>query len=164
MKIYKLAAGISVTPIIRFKRLSFENVEVCPHCRDEIREKSIWMDSETNMLYHSPCKDKGPIEHIKPKEFSWPELFRGASEKPEKECVLGQRGRAARMGVKEEDVDKGQLNKGIEIELEHTGDRDIAKQIALDHLSEISDYYTRLEALEEQAKKEGKFIEPDRAS
>ena len=37
-----------------------------------------------------------------------------------------------------------QLQAGIEIELEHTSDRNLAKQIALDHLKEDSNYYTKL--------------------
>ena len=42
-----------------------EKFEVCPHCNQEIREKSTFIDKD-NYLYHSPCFEKGPIEHIKP--------------------------------------------------------------------------------------------------
>jgi len=41
-----------------------------------------------------------------------------------------------------------QLMKGIKVELEHTTDRAIAKEIALDHLNEFPDYYDRLEKVE----------------
>jgi hypothetical protein len=41
-----------------------------------------------------------------------------------------------------------QLNKGIEVELEHTTDKEKAKEIALDHLAEYPDYYDRLEKVE----------------
>jgi hypothetical protein len=37
-----------------------------------------------------------------------------------------------------------QLNKGIRVELEHTTDRRVAREIALDHLKEFPDYYDRL--------------------
>lgn len=37
-----------------------------------------------------------------------------------------------------------QLKKGIEVESEHTTNRTIAKEIALDHLKEFPDYYDRL--------------------
>jgi putative heme iron utilization protein len=37
-----------------------------------------------------------------------------------------------------------QLSKGIRVELEHTSSPDIAQEIALDHLGEFPDYYTRL--------------------
>lgn len=37
-----------------------------------------------------------------------------------------------------------QLNIGIEVEKEHTDDEDKARTIALDHLDEKPDYYTKL--------------------
>lgn len=48
-----------------------------------------------------------------------------------------------------------ELRYGIEIEMEHTNDPDKAKEIAMDHLKEIPDYYTRLKAMEEKANKDG---------
>jgi hypothetical protein len=47
--------------------------------------------------------------------------------------------------VSEDEVDPEELAKGIEHELEHDVDEAEAKEIALDHLSERSDYYTQLE-------------------
>lgn len=41
-----------------------------------------------------------------------------------------------------------QLRKGIKVEQEHTGNLDLAKEIALDHLNEFPDYYDRLEKAE----------------
>lgn len=41
-----------------------------------------------------------------------------------------------------------QLSKGIKVELEHTSDRAVAHEIALDHLGEYPDYYDRLEQAE----------------
>lgn len=46
---------------------------------------------------------------------------------------------------------KKQLNMGIKVEFEHTYDPDIAKEIAMDHLAEIPDYYTRLKNMEDTA-------------
>ncbi len=43
-----------------------------------------------------------------------------------------------------------QLRKGIKIEQEHTGDLNLAKEIALDHLDEFPDYYDRLEKAEKK--------------
>jgi len=43
---------------------------------------------------------------------------------------------------------------GIPIEHEHTGDKVLATDIALQHLDEIPDYYTRLRKMESTAKKE----------
>jgi len=47
------------------------------------------------------------------------------------------------------DVQK-QLEKGIEVELEHTSDPLVAKEIALDHLNERIDYYDALAAIDEE--------------
>lgn len=49
---------------------------------------------------------------------------------------------------------KKELDKGTEVELEHTNSKGKAKEIALDHLYEIPDYYTRLIDMENEAKKE----------
>jgi hypothetical protein len=57
-------------------------------------------------------------------------------------------GLADKKGVKEGDVDAEQLKKGIEVEKEHTESEEEAKKIALDHLAEIPDYYTRLAKME----------------
>ena len=53
--------------------------------------------------------------------------------------------------AKPTDFDKNQLLKGIEVEMEHTDDPKIALEIAMDHLTEIPDYYTRLDAMEKEA-------------
>lgn len=49
-----------------------------------------------------------------------------------------------------------QLDMGEPIEHEHTGDHDLARDIALQHLDEIPDYYTRLKNMEADAKKHHK--------
>jgi hypothetical protein len=51
---------------------------------------------------------------------------------------------------------KNQLKMGIPIEHEHTRDKDLATDIALQHLDEIPDYYTRLKKMEADAKKHHK--------
>ena len=53
------------------------------------------------------------------------------------------------------DIQK-QLEMGIPIEHEHTQDKVLATDIALQHLDEIPDYYTRLKKMEASAKKEHK--------
>lgn len=51
---------------------------------------------------------------------------------------------------------ENQLNMGISIEHEHTKNKKIATNIALQHLDEIPDYYTRLKKMEKSAKNEYK--------
>jgi len=48
-----------------------------------------------------------------------------------------------------------QLAMGIKVESEHTSDPKIAREIALDHLAEKPDYYTRLKAVEASLKENG---------
>ena len=49
-----------------------------------------------------------------------------------------------------------QLDMGEPIEHEHTKDHELAMDIALQHLDEIPDYYTRLKKMEADAKKHHK--------
>lgn len=51
---------------------------------------------------------------------------------------------------KDEDYDAEQLKKGIEIELEHTKDKELAKSIAMDHLDEHPRYYEFLTKMEKE--------------
>jgi len=46
------------------------------------------------------------------------------------------------------DIDNEQLRRGIEVEMEHTSNPKMSKRIALDHLAEMKDYYTRLDIME----------------
>jgi hypothetical protein len=48
------------------------------------------------------------------------------------------------------DFDKEQLAKGMKVESEHTSDPKIAREIAMDHLTEDKDYYTKLEKIEKK--------------
>lgn len=60
-------------------------------------------------------------------------------------------------GKPDSDFDPKQIEMGIKVEMEHTDDKDLAKEIAKDHLTEFPDYYTRLKKMEDEAKKdEGK--------
>lgn len=51
--------------------------------------------------------------------------------------------------------DPEQIEMGMQVEVEHTSNPEVARKIAEDHLTEIPDYYTRLKAVEEQAKSGG---------
>lgn len=43
---------------------------------------------------------------------------------------------------------KDELALGILVELEHTTSKEAAEEIALDHLSELPDYYSKLKKME----------------
>ncbi len=56
------------------------------------------------------------------------------------------------------DYDTKQLNKGIQIELEHNSNKEIAKSIAKDHLDEFPNYYIELEKMENKLKKYNELV------
>jgi len=60
-------------------------------------------------------------------------------------------GKADKKKFTENDADPKELKLGIKIELEHIDNKAIAKEIALDHLAELPDYYTRLIKMEKEA-------------
>jgi hypothetical protein len=70
----------------------------------------------------------------------------------EKRRISASDARAIWRDLGRPDVDLEQLRIGIEIEQEHTDDLRDAGRIALDHLNEFSDYYTRLTKMEARAK------------
>lgn len=49
------------------------------------------------------------------------------------------------------EFDPEQLTMGLKVEMEHTDNPMIALEIAMDHLAEISDYYTHLDKMEKEA-------------
>lgn len=57
-----------------------------------------------------------------------------------KNIIIGGKGD----NLNPEDVDQQQLEIGIAVEMEHTNNKDIAEEIALDHLAEHDNYYTKL--------------------
>jgi len=48
---------------------------------------------------------------------------------------------------------KKELEMGLKVEKEHTKDENTAREIAMDHLSEFPDYYTRLDKMEKEGEK-----------
>jgi hypothetical protein len=61
-----------------------------------------------------------------------------------------KKGRAVEKGFTEKDADSKELEMGIKVEYEHTDNKEISKRIALDHLAECKDYYTRLAKMEKE--------------
>jgi hypothetical protein len=49
------------------------------------------------------------------------------------------------------DFDRAKLEAGIRVELEHTDDRELATEIAMDHLTEQQDYYEKLKQVEKSS-------------
>lgn len=58
--------------------------------------------------------------------------------------------------VDPETLDKKELEAGTQIEMEHTDDEEIARRIAIDHLTEDPKYYTHLIEMERKYKRKKK--------
>ncbi len=54
---------------------------------------------------------------------------------------------------KPKDFNSKALKKGAKVEREHTKNKKVAKEIAMDHLKEFPNYYTKLEKMEKSLKK-----------
>lgn len=61
-------------------------------------------------------------------------------------------GRFNESGKSESDIPEDELAMGIKVEAEHTNCPKMARRIAMDHLAEYPDYYTRLKKMEDEAK------------
>lgn len=59
-------------------------------------------------------------------------------------------------GKRPSDYEKSQVERGKNVEFEHTKDPGTAKEIAMDHLEEFDDYYVGLEHMENMLKEIGK--------
>ena len=59
------------------------------------------------------------------------------------------------MGMPDAMFPAGQIDKGVEVELEHTPNKAHAKEIAKDHLTESTQYYDRLGTMEKKIEDEG---------
>jgi len=70
---------------------------------------------------------------------------------------------ADKFKVKLHKIEK-QIKMGTDVEMEHVKSRTLAKEIAMDHLVEIPDYYTRLDKMEKEAKKKWKIKESTKAN
>lgn len=100
---------------------------------------------------HDPALSSSPANS---KYKAWKKTNKDAiaKSKAKKAKELIPYGRAK--GMKPSDFDPKQIEKGKEIELEHTNNPNLAREIAMDHLTEIPDYYTHLEEMEQKAKKD----------
>jgi len=121
-----------------FKKLQ-EEIEIKKIVKQPLTREEL-NDIETEMIFGEPT-----------------ELFEEVSN------ILIKGGKADKLSV--EDIAKkhkvsvekinSELEKGIKVEAEHVGkDKAKAREISMDHLAEFPDYYTRLDKMEEDAKKD----------
>lgn len=81
------------------------------------------------------------------KKYNFNKIKGGKSDKLTPEDI------SKKFGVSLNSIEK-QIEKGINVEKEHTNSEKLAREIAMDHISEIPDYYDRLDKMEKDAKKD----------
>lgn len=86
------------------------------------------------------------------KQFSEDSIKGGKADKHTPESIAKKHGVSV-------DLIKKQIAMGIIIEREHTNDDAKAKEIAMDHLAEFPDYYTRLKKMEEGSREMKRFTQ-----
>lgn len=72
----------------------------------------------------------------------------------DQDYVANQVKQLAKKHSTSEDNIKKQLDMGVNVEKEHTDDMDVATKIALDHINEKPNYYSKLKAVEESTDQE----------
>ena len=144
--------------------------ELAEALEEEHELKAPDYDREMNNAY--PSKHDKNAESLKQEfnEYFGNEIDVGESSEEKKEREIMKQGKKeldlnnfkqfthSKIGkhnkVPDKKFNKTELKKGEEIEHEHTDSKKIAKKIAKDHLSEIPDYYERLDKMEKKKKKE----------
>jgi hypothetical protein len=124
------------------------------HFRDRLQRayqagEAAWMAADEVQLrlkqkkLHDRGEQDSPKNLLKPRGAAVSrEYLRRAKEREDQ--IPGGRGDL----LQPEDVDPAQLALGTDHEMEHTGDRALAQEIALDHLAEDPGYYTHLQKVE----------------
>lgn len=115
----------------------------------------------TNDIVYSSVSTEGGEDLIDDKRTKDSESFKTQEDLPIlrdflTNLSLNEEGKVEDEDVSASDVHPEQLMMGIKVEMEHTDDREEAKKIALDHLAEFGDYYTRHAKMEKKAEKETK--------
>lgn len=125
-----------------------------------IRRNPLYQDSITNTMSYddtvSKLKGKGHVWNAEEKSevkqgYNFFSAFKALHEGA-KQKLKGGKGDK----LTPDQVNYYEFTKGWKHELEHTDDIDKAKEIALDHLAEDPNYYTRLDMIEFKAKKKNR--------
>jgi len=124
-----------------------------------VRRNPAYQDSLTSTMSYedtvSKLKGKGHIWDAQKAEvkqgFNFFSAFKALHEGA-KQKIKGGKGDK----LTPDQVNYHEFTKGWKHELEHTDDIDKAKEIALDHLAEDPNYYTRLDMIEYKAKKKNR--------
>lgn len=120
-------------------------------CEDHFKERGMGLGLGKGQLI--TIKKQGTVEGRKVKEDEPVMNIEDYGVRKDKKVKVSMRGGLAE-GHSEDEFDPEQIKMGMGVEKEHTDDPELAKEIVMDHLVEIPDYYTRLKKMEDEAKKE----------
>lgn len=143
-----ISESIDESAIPEFKKVPRDVYDLaCPYCEQVMGEKdhSFKFDTATKLWEHCGKPIRPTAEQRESAEQA--RAFFGLRE----DRLPGGKGDK----LKPSDVDQAQLRMGIEVEMEHTKDRRLAREIALDHLAEDPKYYTKLKKVHREGLDEG---------
>lgn len=109
----------------------FKNMDECVHAQMEKGHSEDSARRIATFLMHQTNNNWAAEAHAKPALAKADKLPGGAGD-----------------GLERFDFDVDELNAGIAHELEHTDDPEIAEEIAMDHLAEDPQYYSKLKLIE----------------
>src|SRR5574343_75366 len=102
-------------------------------------------------------RDAGYTKTVHNEHYNKKSRFESVKSDEADEYIIGGRADgmtpediARKHGLPVEDIEE-QLDMGEKVEMEHTNDPKMAREIAMDHEEEIPDYYDRLKKIEEDA-------------
>jgi predicted transcriptional regulator len=151
IKSYAEKLGISVSKVEQYWEEAKKAIE---DEYDKNKESEKFYGTAMKILKNKLKKHEGLTESRFASFLSEDEHVEEVMEEIDFVADFLEAGKAYEAGYHDDSVDEGELDMGIKVEMEHTTNPLIAKRIALDHLTELPDYYTRLEKMEEEGKDE----------
>jgi ATP-dependent exoDNAse (exonuclease V) beta subunit len=144
--------GVTFSTVHKAKGMEADDVfimrpDLMPHPKAQGKIAEV---QEENIKYVAITRAKKNLRWVSPppptksqwesKATSGKSLYERLTGKVAEDKIPGGKGD----NLKTSDVDPLELAKGVEVEGEHTKNKALATEIALDHLRERKDYYTRL--------------------
>jgi hypothetical protein len=137
--------------------VSIEKSEEIPAEEPETEEKDEIADDENKKLIDVAMflkenpnpEDEELHKWAESKGYNVPEVEDAVYELATKYVQFWSGGKSNAEGMTSDKADPKELEMGIEVESEHSDDLFTRKKIAMDHLAEYPDYYTRLKKVED---------------
>lgn len=137
------------SPTSKDKKIMLDAVQKIVDSYTPVEEGDVFANVEFDDIedIEDTIEEENLAEQIQPDEVKAEDMLGGVAEGLTAEDI------AERHDVDSDYIEK-QITRGIKVEMEHTEDEEIAREITLDHLYELPDYYERLGIMEEDAEEE----------